>query len=302
MKKLAILLALAAVAVGFTSCSEERGPKYKNPTEFVLNAPAMQDQYIVLTEGNTLELTCSQPDYGYSAIANYSAEVSLSTDFANSFVITPVNNHLAAMTLKQDHVAMAVCSLYGIENVADFDKMFPDGMPFMPLYFRAVCELAGVKDSRIVSNVVSYNHIQPYFAVAQPGVVYLVGNINGWKEPSEANAAYYADWTISEDDDAIGSHIYSGVYDLPPASDFSGDGGMMFRFYTALTGWDDDSYGSQVDDTPIEYPDVTTGEFSTTVVKGKGAFKFPNFVGGKVKIVFNMSDEKNLIFEMTPVE
>lgn len=295
MKKLSILLALAAIAVGFTSCSEDRGPKYKDPTQFVLNTPPMQDQYIVLEEGNIIELTCSQPDYGYSAIANYSVEMSLSQDFNDSFTITPTNNHLAAMTIKQDHVAMGVCALYGIEDVDAYNTKFPNGMDFMTLYFRAVCELDGVAGSRIASNVVSYNHLQPYFAVAQPGIVYIVGDVNGWKEPSDANASNYVGWTLSEKDDAIGSHIYYGTFELPE--------NPMFRFYTALTGWDADSYGYIVDDNATNFPDWDgSTAYTSPVVKGKGAWQFSNFPGGTVDIVFDMSDEKNISMSITPVQ
>lgn len=298
MKKLSIFVALAAVALGFSSCTEDRGPKYKDPTQFVLNIPAMQDQYIVLQEGNTLELTCSQPDYGYSAIANYSAEMSLNADFTKSFTITPTNNHLAAMTLKQDFISMGVCDILGIETVDAFNEKFPEGPSFMPIYFRAVCELGGVEGSRIVSNVVSYNHIKPYFAVAQPGVVYIVGDVNGWPEPSEANHAKFDGWTISEKDDEIGSHIYYGVFDLPA--------NPMFRFYTSLDGWGDDgdpkgSIGYQVADNATDFPDWTgANTYSSPCVKGKGAWQFSNFPGGTVQIVLNMSDEKNITFEIIP--
>lgn len=294
MKKLSYFLTAACAILAFASCSEDKDPKYHKPTEgsFSLFAPAMQDQYIVLTEGGTLELTTSgQPDYGYSAIANYAAQLSLTGDFTNEdsyFEISPIDVHQSKMSLKQYDVAMGVCELLGLDSEDAFNEAYPDGvMPYMPLYFRAVCSLSGVEGSEIVSNSVTYNHVQPYFAVPVPGYIYLVGNVTGWNEPSEGNASFYADWRLFEPANAIGSKIYSGVFNLSDAP--------MFRFYTALTGWDADSYGYIVDDNATDFPEFT-GEDSWTgsLVKGKGAYNFPNFPGGEVTIVVDMSVESNM--------
>lgn len=293
-------MALAAVALGFSSCKEDRGPKYHDPSEFVLNQPAMMNQYIDLAEGNTLELVASQPDYGYSAIANYSAELSLTEDFATFEAVTPTDVHQARMTFKQEDIALAMCTLLGIEGEDSFKEMYPDGvMPYMTVYFRGVCQLEGVSGSLITSNVVKYNNIRGYLAVATPGYIYLVGNPEGWSGPEESNAAHYAPWRLFEPEAAIGSKIYVGVFNLPSAP--------MFRFYTALTGWDADSYGTQVDDNPIDYPEFTgDDEFTAPLVKGKGSYNFPNFPGGTVTITVNMSEDNNYTVtivagEQTPV-
>ena len=293
MKKISIIMATAAVALGFASCSQDRDPVYQTPTSFVLNTPAMENQYIELTEGNTLELVCSQPDYGYSAVANYSAEMSLTEDFETFEAITPTNDHLARMTFKQEDIALGLCKLLNVASEDAFNEKYPDGMPFEKIYFRALCQLEGVGNSLIYSNVVSYNYVKGYMAVAVPGYIYLVGSPEGWAGPDEANAAHYAPWRLFEPDNAIGSKVYSATFDLPASP--------MFRFYTALTGWDADSYGTQEEDNPIDYPEFT-GESSETLnlVKGKGSFNFPNFMGGTVTIVVNMSDPSNMTVELIP--
>lgn len=311
MKKFYLIMALMGVALGFTSCSEDRDPKYKDPTQFKLNEPAMMDQYIVLQENNTLELSCSQPDYGFSAVANYSAEMSLSPDFAETVVLNPINNHVAKMYFKQNDVALGICKILGIDSEDVFNQKYPDGFSFMPVYFRAICQISGVASSRIVSNTVQYNHIQPYFAVATQGVMYLVGNVtgyigdgefedSGWKDPSASNADYYQRWRLLEPEDAFGSKVFYGTFDLPAASMI--DGGLYFRFYSALTGWDDDSYGTQEADEAVQYPEWTDAVFSAPMVKGKGAYAFPNYVGGMTQIVIDMSDPSNFIVTMTPVQ
>ena len=293
MKKISLFLAAAAAVLGFTSCTEDKEPVYTVPTEFILNTPAMADQYIELSDAGTIELVASQPDYGYSAVANYSAEVSLSEDFLEYEALEPVDNHQARMTFSQDKLALAMCNLLGVEGEDSFNEMYPDGMPYMTVYFRAVCQLEGVESSLIKSKVVSYNNIKGYLAVQTPGYIYLVGNPEGWAGPDASNAAHYAPWRLFEPENAIGSHVYVGVFDLPAAP--------MFRFYTALTGWDADSYGCQVDDNPLDF-ELVDGSFTATLVKGKGSFNFPNFMGGKVTITVDMSDPNNMTWSMVEGE
>lgn len=273
---------MAAVALGFSSCEQDRDPVLQKPTTFVLNSPEMADQYINLTPGEVLELSCTQPDYGYSAVAQYSAEMSLTEDFADSRALESKNATQARLQLDQAAIAVALCELNGFDSEDNYQDLGPQ-----KVYFRAVCELSGVADTRIVSNVVAYNHIKGYFAIPTPGFIYLVGAPEGWAGPTESNADHYAGWRLYEPSSAIGSKVYSGVFDIPAGS-------AMFRFYTALTGWDADSYGSQADDNPIDY-EIVDGSFSGTIVKGKGAFNFPDWAGGEMTITVDMSDPGNMI-------
>ena len=70
MKKFAIILSAAVAVMGFASCSQDKEPVYTKPTEFKLNVPPFASQTYELTEGNEILITCSQPDYGYSAVTN----------------------------------------------------------------------------------------------------------------------------------------------------------------------------------------------------------------------------------------
>ncbi len=141
-----------------------------------------------------------------------------------------------------------------------------------------------MEGSEIKSNVVYLDKVKFYFAVAVPGYIYLVGSPEGWVGPTEDNAEHYAPWRLFEASNAIGSKIYSGVFNIPEAP--------VFRFYTALTGWDSDSWGSQADDNPIEY-EIVDGSFTTGLVKGKGSFSFPAWTGGEMTIIVDMSVENN---------
>ena len=86
MKKINIILAfvLGFAAMAFTSCQsdEDNNPVFQKPTAFVLNTPKYASGLYDLKNTETLQLTCSQPDYGYAAAAVYTVEVSTQSDFA----------------------------------------------------------------------------------------------------------------------------------------------------------------------------------------------------------------------------
>ena len=115
-----------------------------------------------------------------------------------------------------------------------------------------------------------------YFALRLPGYIYLVGAPEGWSGPSEDNKAHYEEWKLLESDNAIGSKVYYGEFDVPA-------GKFQFRFYTALTGWDKDSYGIQDKDEPKEIT-MTKDIYDGKIVKGKGSYQISDWPGGKVKM------------------
>ena len=276
MKKISMLLACLAVISCLCSCSQDRDPVLQTPTTFVLNTPVFQNQYYELAEGNTIELTCSQPDYGYSAIVQYSAEVSLTEDFSEYEKITSPSPTQTKMIYKDEDVAIALCKLHGFDTRENYRDL-----PAEKVYFRAVAQLEGIEGTTIKSNVVALNQVKFYFAVQLPGFIYLVGTPGGWIEPSENNAAQYDDWRLFEDENAIGSKIYTGIFNI--ASDPS------FRFYTALTGWDNDSYGCQEADQSMDFL-LSGNSGMATMVKGKGSYHWINWTSaGQMKIVVDMS-------------
>lgn len=281
MKKLALFFACAAALVGFTSCEDDKDPVYQQPTKFVLNTPALQDQYLELTEDGTFELSCSQPDYGYAAVVNYSAEVSLTEDFANCKEITSKGTGTTAkMTFSSADLALVLCELHGFVDESTFQDIDAE-----KVYFRAVARLAGVESSEIRSNVVSLNKVKLYFAVPTPDYIWVIGSASafgGWTEPSEANSAALAGARLFEPQNAIGSKVYSNTFDIPA-------GDVTFRLYVHLTGWDGgDSWGYKVDDegTNVELVD---GTFTAPLVNGKGSFTFAGWQGGEMTITADFS-------------
>ena len=75
MKKLYILASLLIAAASFTSCVEKELVVLQEPTKFVLNEPAYKNNLYDLENSTSIELTCSQPDYGFTAGTEYYADL-----------------------------------------------------------------------------------------------------------------------------------------------------------------------------------------------------------------------------------
>lgn len=290
MKKLTYLMTAACAVLALSSCKQDRDPVYHDahPGSFMLYVPAMQSQYIPLQEGALLDLTTTgQPHYGYSAVAVYGAQMSLTDEFINPeeiFELTPTDVHQSDMTVKQEDVALGVCTLLGFDSVEDYNEAYPTGFPAMQLYFRATCQLEGVESSLVYSNVISYNQIQPYFAMPQPDFIYLVGDPNGWN----INAG--PEWRLYEPSDAIGSKVYSGVFHVEP--------GQYFRFYTHTGDWGNDgelpSIGSHPVDGDSSIIEWVDGSYTSPAVPGKGSWATPaDWTAGDVTMVVDLSDANN---------
>lgn len=294
MKKLNyILFSLLAVLFAI-SCEEpqEVNPVLQTPTTFVLNNPVMQKQYIELTPETTVKLTASQPDYGYAAAADYYVQVSFNEAFSDSVQVNEEPYHnLGDIQVSGEELAMAICKLRGITTAEDYTDE-----DARVIYLRLRAEIkAAAEQSAIFSNVVCLEQVKGYFALKLPGYIYLIGACGGWTGPDAGNAAALADWKLSEAEDAIGSKIYSGTFEIEA-------GKAQFRFYTELTGWDGGaSVGIQEEDSPIDCEMDADGIYAGPAVKGKGSFNFPNWEGGKMKITVDLAKENNYKVTMQKV-
>lgn len=265
MKKLIYLMAGVALAASVSSCVDTEKPVFKEPTKFIVNRPPLQDEYLATTsdidDKSTFNLTCSQPDYGFAAKANYNAQVSLTGEFndevndENGNVLTPAtyvtltnqDQKNPSMSLRTYDLAVAMTSLLGLTSQEEYDAYVGAGKPTtgLKVYMRATADITGAPNSFIASdNVVSYNNVSLAFAVRVAGVIYICGDVNGFKEPSADNAAFYQDYRLIEPE--IGSRIYAGTFTMPDTeSVHSGASGndynTQWRFFTELTGWGDGS-------------------------------------------------------------
>lgn len=260
-------MAMAALTLGLASCEQESDPKFKAPTTFTISTPALQNQEFLtaaeMTDNETFNLFCTQPDYGYSAVCNYSAIVSLDPECptedlqavtGKSYALENTLPTSAAMAIKTFELGVAVNQLLGITDAEEFAKEGIGNKTYQ-CYFRAVCEIPGIEGSRIVSdNVVSYNMVRVQYAEKKPGWIYIVGNVQNpetgvaddFKGPSMANYDhYYNNFRLEEPADMIGQKLYVGKFNLNPKSatpDFSNvDDTSQFRFFTELLGWTTDA-------------------------------------------------------------
>lgn len=306
-----ILLGACVMAMAATSCSDVTEPVVQKPdaSKFVMNVPPLQNQYFELVEGNTFDLViAAQPDYGFSAITQYRAEVSLTEDFAEYKTLTPTGTGtLVRMTFKCEDLAVALCELHGVTSDADY---VDQGIE--KVYFRGVAFISGVEESYVTTaNIVSLNQVQGYFALPQGNFIFCIGNYeSNWISPEEANSDALRPYRVQEKADEIGSKLYYASIDFQTNA-------PIFRFYTALTGWDADSWGAQGGtdtDTPVVFPsdeygtpDFADGDKLTWgVVKTKDSFSFPNLTGGIINMMVKMQTEGDYTVTFTtgdnPVE
>ncbi len=199
MKKIYIILA-ALLATATFSCTEtwDDNPTLKAPTNNnFLNEPAMQDNEIVLANTEILNLTCSQPDFGYAAAADYVVEVSMSPDFVSVYkmdndptkdapgliALTTVFHDCANINPAADEMATAMCRLMGVT----LESSLKEVPTTVYVRLRAYVPQAE-EETTIISNVVKFNKIVPFYNVVvpdEPTIFWLRGSMNGWGSADE---------------------------------------------------------------------------------------------------------------------
>lgn len=178
MKKVNILASLFAGLLMFSACEADRdsNPVYQEPTKFVLNTPAYVNTVYDLEHSTSLELTCSQPDYGFTAATYYAVQVSLTEDFS-SFEELSTQYTTAKMNVDASELAVAATNMKVAEGVLEED--FP---MIAPLYIRL---RAYINESmgEIISNTISLTNVKLYFAlppIELPTKLYLIGDFCNW--------------------------------------------------------------------------------------------------------------------------
>lgn len=185
MKKIFLICAIAA-SVGLSSCNEtwDNNPVLKTHEGVVtadfLNNPVMQDQYIMLTNENaqgTFHLTCSQPDFGYAAVASYQVQCSLTSDFANYEEISQVFYDCSEINPTNADVAAALEYLCDVKTENDLP------LEYHKLYMRVKAYIAQSPDNtQFISNVVSFAGVSAnYLAIWVADVpvdIYLRGGFD----------------------------------------------------------------------------------------------------------------------------
>lgn len=308
MKKISILMAAAVAACGMmTSCKSDTQPRLEKPTSFHLNTPALANQTYILQEGGegedatttSIELTVSQPDYGLGVVTHYQVQTSLTGEFndavldENGNIVTPATyeslrtvDTQAKINCSAFDMAVAINALNGItekDQEDEFNQLYANKP--QKVFVRVHAFIPHAAYSSIYSNVIELSII-PYFAVAVPGSIWMIGQYTGWDIASPSPLVL-----LSEPENAIGSKVYSATIDIE-----AGANPGAFRFYTALGDWETNSIGSQVADEGISVAlDPDTNTYEGDAVDGKGSWNLSNWdeiTGGeaaKLKMTVDLS-------------
>lgn len=185
MKNIYSILILLLGVVGMVSCESDRdsNPTLNDPTEFVLNTPRYVSGVYDLQNTQSILLTCSQPNYGFTAATIYRVEVSVKSDFSE-FATLPTTYNTAAMEVNALEMAVALVGLLGVEEEADYPtEMFP-------VYIRLRANLSN-GSGEIHSNMIELPQVKGYFALdpmVMPENMYIIGNVVGnwdWTQSRE---------------------------------------------------------------------------------------------------------------------
>ncbi|WP_321479638.1 SusF/SusE family outer membrane protein [uncultured Bacteroides sp.] len=186
MKKINILASLLLGLTLFTACDDDRtsNPTFQQPTTFVLNTPAYATAVYDLEKSASVELTCSQPDYGFTAPTIYTAQVSLTNDFSTdgAYLTLPSTYTSAKMNVSASEIARAATNLALSNGKAE------DEFPITTkLYVRLKAALTDGK-GEIYSNAIALDNVRVYFAldpVVLPATMNIIGDDLGDANPVE---------------------------------------------------------------------------------------------------------------------
>ena len=178
------LLLICAVCF-FTACSDDNdeNPVVKSPTTFHLNTPALAANGIYdLTHSKSIELTCSQPDYGYPAVTRYTVEVATSADMSDARALSG-SYTTAKIEVDAAELASTLTDLYLAKGISE--HQFP---LTAPVYIRVKAVQTTADNKEIEGTAITSNTIElskVYFAFSLPPVtvpekLYLVGSFNKW--------------------------------------------------------------------------------------------------------------------------
>lgn len=167
-----------------TACSDDNdsNPSIQTPTEFKLNTPALVNTPIDLANSSKIMLTCSQPNYGYTASVQYTVQVATDENMTDAVELSETSSS-AKVAIDAASLASALTNIYVEKGKTEAD--FPMDVK---AYFRLKANIVTsngnvVEGTEILSNVVSLNKIHLLFslpAVNLPSHVYVVGSFCDW--------------------------------------------------------------------------------------------------------------------------
>ncbi len=185
MKKIlksALLLVMGMALL--TSCEDDNdsNPVLVAPTEFHLNTPALANTNIDLAHSSALELTCSQPNYGFPASTQYKVQVSLDKNMADAVELDETTTS-AKVSVDPSVLASTLTNLALVAGKTEAD--FPMDIPvYLRLRANMLTETGDiVEGTEILSNTVCLSNVHLLYSlppVSVPEHLYIVGSFCGW--------------------------------------------------------------------------------------------------------------------------
>lgn len=194
MKKIYFLWACAICLIAFPACDDDRdaNPVLSEPAHFVLDVPANAATKVYDLEHITsLELSCTQPDYGFTAGMSYLVQLSLNETFtdenketgvkANYSTLATLHN-TPVMEVNKNELVYAFLDLWRQAHGTD-----PVPAEAVPVYIRLKSEITGSGRGIAWSNTIELRVLgyEPPATVKLPAELYFNGS---WK------AANWSKW------------------------------------------------------------------------------------------------------------
>ena len=185
--KSTLLLMCGAFILASCADDNDSNPVLQKPTSFVLNTPALATNGTYdLANSTSVELTCTQPNYGFPITTNYTIEVATKADMSNA---TKMSTSFKTAKIDVDAAEMAAALT---EQALKDGKTEADFPIDIPVYIRAkatpITAMGSEIDSlnhsyAIESNVITLKHVHLAFSlppVNLPEHIYITGNFNNW--------------------------------------------------------------------------------------------------------------------------
>lgn len=96
-----------------TACSDDNdsNPSIQTPTEFKLNTPALVNTPIDLANSSKIMLTCSQPNYGYTASVQYTVQVATDENMTDAVELSETSSS-AKVAIDAASLASTLTNIY----------------------------------------------------------------------------------------------------------------------------------------------------------------------------------------------
>ena len=189
MKHILSLLLVSLTLPFFAACSEDTGsnPHLQDAASFVLNEPAFAANNVYdLKHAQYVELTTSQPAYGFPASTVYTVEVSLTGDSA-SFIALPTTHTTARLHVPASELNDAILKLAG--------SVTPTTA--LPVFIRLRANIYGNENlGKSLSNTIRLPQVLPYapqVTATLPEKMYITGSFpaaDNWSKWVMLNPAY----------------------------------------------------------------------------------------------------------------